>query len=356
MADPTLRDRILGCLFGGAIGDALGAPVEFLPLEQIRDRYGPEGITDFDVAYGRKGAVTDDTQMTLFTVEGLIRAGVRSARRWVCDPVGVVHHAYMRWLLTQGVEEEDLHIEVRPDGWLIAEEDLWHRRAPGNTCLSALRSTTRKYGVEAQNDSKGCGGVMRIAPVGLVGHRAFHPDGNLFGNAAAMARVTHGHPSGYLAAGALAEIIACLTRGQTLLSAVNTSLEILRSQPEHHEVSRAVLKAIAATDGPSTKTLERLGQGWVAEEALAMSLYCALSEPDPTKALILAVNHSGDSDSTGCITGQILGTMHGVEALPREWIEQVELREVIGQLGEDLALLAEGPFDAEAMLERYPGW
>jgi ADP-ribosylglycohydrolase len=69
----TLRDRYRGCLLGGAVGDALGAGIVFLSLGEIRQRYGPTGVTGYVSAYGRAGAITDDTQMTLFTAEGLLR-------------------------------------------------------------------------------------------------------------------------------------------------------------------------------------------------------------------------------------------------------------------------------------------
>jgi ADP-ribosyl-[dinitrogen reductase] hydrolase len=75
--EPNRLDRIRGCLLGGAVGDALGAPVEFMSTDEIRAAFGPDGIEEFAFAYGRRGAVTDDTQMTLFTAEGLIRAEVR---------------------------------------------------------------------------------------------------------------------------------------------------------------------------------------------------------------------------------------------------------------------------------------
>ncbi len=74
----TIRDRVLGCIIGGAVGDALGAAVEFQSRREITDQFGPAGITEYAPAYGRVGAITDDTQMTLFTIEGLIRAKFRS--------------------------------------------------------------------------------------------------------------------------------------------------------------------------------------------------------------------------------------------------------------------------------------
>lgn len=93
-----------GCLLGGAVGDALGAPVEFMSIDQIHYRFGPGGIRDFAPAYGLVGAITKYTQMTLFTAEGLIRAAVREALRGACHPPTVIHRAYVRWLTTQGYD------------------------------------------------------------------------------------------------------------------------------------------------------------------------------------------------------------------------------------------------------------
>ena len=101
MIAPDLRARIRACLLGGAVGDALGAPGEFMRLSQIRARFGPEGIRDFAPAYGRIGAITDDTQLTLFTAEGLLVAWRRGAQRGICDPPSMRHDAYLNWLLTQ---------------------------------------------------------------------------------------------------------------------------------------------------------------------------------------------------------------------------------------------------------------
>src|SRR5437588_6973141 len=139
---PSMRGRYRGCLIGGAVGDALGAPIEFMSLSQIRTAFGPAGVSAFAPAYGHLGAITDDTQMTMFTAEGLIRAWVRGALKGVCHPPSVVHYAYLRWLKTQGGSPKLPYGDpMEMDGWLIKQPELWSRRAPGNTCLSALKST-----------------------------------------------------------------------------------------------------------------------------------------------------------------------------------------------------------------------
>ncbi len=220
----SVRDRVRGCLLGGACGDALGAPVEFMTLDQIKSKYGSGGIRGFDEAYGCVGAITDDTQMTLFTVEGIIRAWVRGALKGIRHPPSVIHHAYLRWSATQA---SDTHVDahgVEMNGWLIEERRLWARRAAGKTCLSALASN-RQFGTPTRNDSKGCGAVMRAAPIGFTNIFAKSLE-ETFTLASDSARVTHGHPSGYLSAGALATIIALIAEGQPLSDAVSTSLEI----------------------------------------------------------------------------------------------------------------------------------
>ena len=103
---------------------------------------------------------------------------------------------------------------------------------------------------------------------------------------------------------------------------------------------------------PSPETIESLGDGWTGESALAIALYCALVAGDGlVKGVILAVNHSGDSDSTGSITGNILGALLEEQAIPRDWLLQLELADVIKQVGDDLFTTFEG---SEHWLKRYP--
>lgn len=99
----SLEERFVGCLIGGAVGDALGAPVEFLSTAEIVARFGPQGIEELAEAYGRVGAITDDTQMSMFTAEGMIPAVRRAMAKgiWDTEPA-FVYHAYRPWLKTQG--------------------------------------------------------------------------------------------------------------------------------------------------------------------------------------------------------------------------------------------------------------
>jgi len=343
---PCKPERFAGCLLGGAVGDALGAPVEFMSLEEIRERFGPHGIQRYAPAYGRLGAITDDTQMTLFTAEGLIRAEQRRRDRGICNPAMVVWHAYLRWLGTQGIQRFDPEFPARHDGWLREQPELHSRRGPGNTCLSALASGEFGTIERPINHSKGCGGIMRVAPVGLIAAEPFRLG-------CEIAAITHGHPTGYLAAGFLAHVIAGIAREATLSQAIAAAREELRKWPHHEECLAAVDAALAhAACAESTpEVVEELGEGWVAEEALAISLFCALKAVDFAHGVRIAVNHSGDSDSTGAITGNLLGALWGQPAIPDEFLAPLELLEVIQALSVDLSGMGAGED-----YEKYPPW
>ena len=364
----TVQGRFAGCLLGGAVGDALGAPVEFMKRTEILRKFGPKGITQYAPAYGGLGMITDDTQMTLFTAEGLIRGWVRGCMKGITTYSGVTAHAYLRWLQTQGERPTcDIDFGTDETGWLFQQRELHGRRAPGNTCLAALRAM-KSLGEPARNDSKGCGGVMRVAPVGLFAWRLRQQDSphDAFRLGAELAALTHGHPTGALTGGVLAVLILALTDGASLPEALVVSKAILRSEPGHEETLRAIelAETLAASGQPHEAAISQLGQGWIAEEALAISIYCALVARNFKHGVILAVNHDGDSDSTGSITGNLLGAMHGVRAIPAEWLEPLELREVITSLAEDLYAFKDwdiGEYSENAEMnqriwQKYPGF
>jgi ADP-ribosylglycohydrolase len=344
LAPPQIiKQRFIGCMLGGAVGDALGAPVEFMSRAEILHRFGLNGIADYAPAYGGIGRITDDTQMTLFTAEGLLRAFVRGRTKGITSISGVTAGAYVRWLRTQGETNKNISLGEGESGWLIQQEALHHRRAPGMTCLAALREM-KVRGDPASNDSKGCGGVMRVAPVGLVfwerqvdEQQSQFPQQS-FKIGCELAALTHGHPTGFLTGGVLAVLIQALVDGAALLDALTLAKTCLRASPAHEETLKALelAEALSTSNKPAHEAIAILGEGWIAEEALAISVYCALVARDFAHGIILAVNHDGDSDSTGAIVGNLLGAMHGVESIPNNWLEPLELRSVITEMAEDL--------------------
>jgi len=324
------RSHFRGCLLGGAVGDALGAPIEFKKLGEIRSEFGPAGLRDYSLAYGRLGAITDDTQLALFTAEALLRAEHCRVRDADCPVIEVAWHAYLRWLETQGevVQRRGLPDE---DGWLVTVRELHARRAPGVTCMTGLKKGRMGTTDRPLNDSKGCGGVMRIAPAGFA-------YGEPFRLGCQLAALTHGHPTGFLAAGYLSQLVHEVADGRSIEEGALRALDVLRRQPMHEETSLAVERAIdlAKASRGTAEDLEALGLGWVAEEALAMGLYASLVAQSFEHGVLLAVNHSGDSDSTGAIAGNLLGLALGEHAIPARWVERLELRDVIAQVADDL--------------------
>lgn len=327
------QDHYRGCLIGGAIGDAFGSAVEFLSIDAIQEKHGEAGITDLVCADSDLAEITDDTQMTLFTAEGILRAGSIEQESGIEEAALSVYHAYLRWLFTQGYPKFEEYDWIY-DGWLLEIEELHNKRAPGNTCLSSLLSKEKGSFEKPLNNSKGCGGVMRVAPAGLA-----YPKELAFRMGVEFAVITHGHPSGYLSAGTLAYVIASIIEGSTLEEAVDGALAALKDYEGHEECSTALANAVelAGSGMTDSEAIKELGEGWVGEEALAIAVYCSLKHSDDfRKAIIASINHSGDSDSTGAITGNILGVYLGFSDIPGEWVEKLEIREVIEKMADDI--------------------
>ncbi|ENW4943684.1 ADP-ribosylglycohydrolase family protein [Salmonella enterica] len=327
---PTMISRFKGCLLGGAIGDALGAPVEFNSLADIKKRLGEEGVTKFMPAYGARGSITDDTQMSLFTAEALIRAYFAEGRTGKTQYLRANGDGLLRWEKTQ--------LENKPHPkytGLLAESRLYSRRAPGVTCMSAIRAMTSPTQF-ANNNSKGCGTVMRMAPVGLFAAATGAIDAYSMG--IDFSHQTHGHRTGYIAGGAFAYMIERLVNGEDLWGAVLATKTHIKDTLGHDETYLALSQAVEVAFGNDKPedAIKKLGEGWVAEEALAISVYCALRAKDFRHGVLMAVNHDGDTDSTGSMTGNILGAINGIESVPQEWIDGVELRDVIEQVAADL--------------------
>jgi ADP-ribosylglycohydrolase len=266
-----------------------------------------------------------------------------------------MQHAYQRWLHTQAIESSwadnggVFATKPEPDGWLITNRGLFAMRAPGNTVTQALRAFARggQRGSfdNRLNNSKGCGAVMRAAPYALLGDDAF-------AFAVGNGLLTHSHPSGFLSAGALAHLVHLLSLDATLPEAIAATRAKLLSW-DGHEEQVAALDAAVAHGRPTPESIaDGLGGGWTGEEALAIAVAAALAAEDLCDGLLLAVNHSGDSDSTGAICGNILGAMRGTKAIPPEWLAELELRAVTERLTMDA--LAEFGGAPPAWGDRYP--
>ncbi len=360
----SMRDKFEGCLLGGAAGDALGYAIEFWREPQIFSTYGNEGIRTLKQAADRTGVAyfSDDTQMTLFTSNGITCGMDRTEGM---PGIADVWLAYREWLGTQN-DRSRIDDPTHPKMWLYDQKCLHALRAPGNTCLAAVKTSKDGGTIEKPvNDSKGCGGVMRVAPIGLFA--SAYPGVDAMQLAAEAAALTHGHPLGWLPAAMLGDLVAHLVHidpnnlseplSETLYRIVgksaNDTARHFARYPQTGVLGDLVTEAMRLSREHSlsrTDEVERihqLGEGWVGEEALAIALYAVLSHPDdPAAALRCAVNHNGDSDSTGAVAGNIVGALWG-----RTYFEQSFDLTFL----EQPALIAKVADDLLAHCEKYAG-
>lgn len=301
-----------GCVLLGAAGDAMGYVVEFKQVEWIHEQFGgPIRFADPEAwLYPQDGhIVSDDTQMTMFGMEGCARAIEADPVNYRATVIDETRVAYLDWFATQGGR-----FEPGVGTGLIAYREMHVPRAPGNTCLEALRLGGNGYVQFPINDSKGCGGVMRVAPF------AFLPGldrDDLWRLSAASAALTHGHVFGWASAGALALILRAVVDGATVPEAVRLAVTYMRQGhvcPEMAEVLERSL-AFEGRGQISPDEIEALGGGWVGEECLLIAVVAALMDADVATRMDVAANHGGDSDSTCSVAGQIMGAFYGRRAL-----------------------------------------
>lgn len=380
-------DKYRGCLLGGAAGDALGYAIEFDREEAIAAHYGSRGIRDYQLDERGLAPFSDDTQMTLYTANSLLCSLAALSAQASGDahaaggtqpsgstqassdthaagsahasgdaptpapaplpsPAALAAYApaqmaqfYVEWMYTQ-VSPYPL---AAPKAWISSLPELFASRAPGVTCMNACEAMAS--GAKAVNNSKGCGGIMRMAPVGLINTCPGFSGVELQRLGAQLAELTHCHELGWMPAGVFAHIVSLLAHDEAS-SVREAATQALNTLPEafpnaHYlgqlqELLRYTLRLVDS-DMPDLEAIHALGEGWVAEEALAIGLLCSLRhEDDFAGAIISAVNHGGDSDSTGAIAGNIVGAHLGLAGIPQRYLEHLELRDTISKIADDL--------------------
>ena len=361
-----VKDCIRGSLMAGAAGDALGYTVEFVSRKSILARYGQRGITRFQLDSNGKALISDDTQMTLFTANGLLWGLTRGRLRGIGATLDkYVADAYVDWYYTQtGVKSDDFSEMDFHATWLRDLPELAHRRAPGMTCMGACEKLRRHEKVE--NDSKGCGGIMRVAPLGLLNAAFRDREGKDFYDKKMLAkvggdiaRITHQHPLGWLPAALLTLLVDRLVpltpteAKESFVGIVRENLSVMMQMDAPEEDKGYLMKLtmnaiqLALSELPDHEAIFRLGEGWTGEEAWAIALFCALRHIDSLPAAIIAaVNHDGDSDSTGAVTGNIMGAIYGYRSICDERLfcpdgkrfeDTLELHNIILALADDLS-------------------
>jgi ADP-ribosylglycohydrolase len=310
-----MLNRFKGCLLGLAIGDALGAPVEFFSLEKIKEKYGETGISEFDVWNGfNQGYYSDDTQLSLATARGCIHAHYNLMRDGEAHSQEFVYKSYQKWL-------DNL-------------KDPFKARHPGYTCMNVLQSGERGSIENPVNESTEVSGLLRTAPVGLA-----FPPGMAFREAADYAALTHGHPSAYFAAAFLAEMIAQIIEEKSLQDAVEMSIEQLTAFDNHQDLLRYLDIALELFIKQKSveECIAQLGGSISAAEVLTLGVFCTMKHLDEfSEGVKTSVNHSGISTSSGLVTGAVLGALLGDEGIPDDWIAQLENASEITEIAEDM--------------------
>lgn len=361
-----VTDSIRGCLMAGATGDALGYEVEFMSRRAILSRFGEQGITKFTLDNKGKALISDDTQMTLFTANGMLMGLTRGYMRGIGGrPEEYVDGAYLDWYYTQTGRKKEILINDFHYTWLRDLPEMAQCRAPGNTCLQACESIFRREHVH--NNSKGCGGIMRVAPMALLDAGYASRDKNTYSlvelaeAGGKIAECTHKHPLAFLPASLLTILLykvvpmAVKQVQEDIDRIINETLDMLdliyidKYESEKQYLRDLSEKAIrlAHSDISDADAIRELGEGWVAEETWAIALYSAVRHIDSVEdAIIASVNHDGDSDSTGSVCGNIMGAIYGYEHIKERNIfcpegklleDTLELSEIILALANDLS-------------------
>ena len=332
-----MRFKIMGCLYGGAIGDAMGFPIEFYSDIELKEYFKGNKIRKF---LYQPGLISDDTQMTLFTLEGLLKQINSSSKEEKMDKIiQNIYESYLAWYFTQThrYSLRNTYEKYSKDNLLLNKEFMFDLRAPGNTCLSALHSGKMGTIETPINESKGCGGVMRVAPIGFVLSPKEFSDEEVVIMGARTAAITHGHELGYIPAGMFALLIRKLIHNKLdMLTAIQESLrtteKVFKGAKHIDEFIKLMEKSmsLAVNNDEDIKNIHKLGEGWVGDEAFAIGVYAALRyQTDIKDGIVAAINHGGDSDSTGSIAGNILGAHLDAWKLPKSEFESLEGKDLI---------------------------
>lgn len=307
--DEKKRDILLA----GAIGDAVGYVVEFTKLSQIQKTYGPNGLTLDLIHPDAPLTVSDDTQMTLFTLEALHTLPYEADTR---DIEWTFYTSFMQWLYTQ---HNPAGKELTSP--LARFSSMQVQRAPGMTCLGALNKKLPRP--NPINESKGCGGIMRAAPCGFL---ASQDSAIAYG--VWQARVTHGHPSGYLSAGYFAGLIWCIENGLSLDHAIvscNKDIAKFNGSDETLDIVHRAQQTAKRSTGDFYSDVRYLGEGWTGEEALAIAIYAVYVAKNFEHLIQISINHDGDSDSTGSLAAQLWASLYGLPRQYRDWEKRLDI-------------------------------
>lgn len=295
-----MAEKFKGALLGCAVGDALGAPVEGMSAEAIREKYGR--VTGFVDARFGPGRITDDTQMTVVLAHSILELG----------------------------KFDKAHTGLKFGRW-IAASDQGIKDARGVGEASATASRRLHEGVSPEEsgvDSAGCGAAMRVSPVGL---RYFDEEEALYSSAAGQALLTHTDPRAVAGSAAIAFAVAAGVRDEGDLDraalAADTGAFVLKLD---RELSAKIAGLSDYLDAGPGEGFAYTGNGGIASEAVPAALFAFLRSPyDLEESVVTAVNAGGDTDSIGAMAGAVSGAFNGTGAIPDRWLDGLEGRDYL---------------------------
>ncbi|WP_026532799.1 ADP-ribosylglycohydrolase family protein [Arthrobacter sp. H41] len=345
--EPTYPDQVLGCLLGGALGNALGYARQQATTPESRLavlQRSPESTAGLPFA--------EDTQLTLYTVDGLVDALEWANDGVAADETACLWLAYLRWLATQG--EVPAPIAPSPPPRPIDRHAVLHaRRNPGSTSISGLRTGEMGTRHRPVNQSaQDAGAMSRSAPFGLVPRIPLGMVDKLTRDAAAL---THGHSAARTAAVVFATLIhRIVVEFSPLSDAVDRAVEqagaagdqdLAAALTRARELAGDPVANPGAVNAPAAPDIAvELGSGYTATGALALAVYAVLAAvpdegagtapggvPGPVgardharAALQLAADIGSNPTTTGSLVGNLIGALYGIEAFPGEWLDRVE--------------------------------
>jgi ADP-ribosyl-[dinitrogen reductase] hydrolase len=308
--DIDLKNRFLGVLPGLAVGDALGAPHEFLGEDAVREAHpdGPKEITGGGQLGWKKGEPTDDTQLALQLAESLAGLGrldlLEHSRRLV------------QWLNSK---PKDIGNLTRS-----ALENLRAGDPPDQSGALAWEDSGRK--------SAGNGSVMYVAPLALLHLKQSEA---LAEDAARVSRITHYDPRCVGGCVALTAAIAGLVRGDG--DALESAIRVAQGISDD---VRAVLERALARP-PSALKVDGENQGFVLV-TLELAFSAVSHANNFEEALIEVVSKGGDADTNAAVAGALLGARFGRNQIPERWTKATLAVPRLNDLGEKLHKLATG--------------
>lgn len=308
-------------ILGLAVGDALGVPVEFRNREWLRQN-PVTGMRGYGTHGQPAGTWSDDTSLALCLVESLCESGIDyddQAQRFV--------------------------------GWMLRAEWTPHGQVfdAGQATRQAIvrldRGVAPTEAGPADERSNGNGSLMRILPLAI--YLAHADPAERMEGAMTCSRLTHGHPRSQLACVMFVEIAAAIIRGVELTLAVAAAqtaiLSLLASRfPSERRHFEKLLSPHLATLAESQIS----GSGYVIH-CLEASLWCALQASSFSSGVLRAVNLGDDTDTTGAVTGGLLGLHFGAAAIPEDWQHQLARRDDILSLCDRFQIVCQRRWDAD---------